>query len=86
VPTNLLSSSLDAYASIISNNQNVVLKRHTYSTIALQIPVLVASIYGMNVPIPFQTSRFAFYLPLGLSPALGLGLAGYFVGKKRLSR
>src|SRR4029077_11022642 len=46
--TNILSSTLDAYASIISNNQSLVLKRLTYVTIALQIPVLVASVYGMN--------------------------------------
>jgi magnesium transporter len=58
--TNILSSSLDAYASIISNNQNVVLKRLTYVTIALQIPILAASIYGMNVPLPFQTSPVAY--------------------------
>jgi magnesium transporter len=50
--TNILSSSLDAFASIISNNQNEVLKRLTTLTIFLSIPVLIASIYGMNVPIP----------------------------------
>ena len=80
--TNILSSSLDAYASIISNNQNVVLKRLTYVTIALQIPVLVASIYGMNVPLPFQKSHYAFYLPVIISLALGLWLGWYYVSKK----
>lgn len=82
--TNILSSSLDAYASIISNNQNVVLKRLTYITIALQIPVLVASVYGMNVPLPFQTSQYAFYLPVLVSLLLGLLLAWYYVSKKHL--
>ncbi|TAD87086.1 MAG: magnesium transporter CorA family protein, partial [Bacteroidetes bacterium] len=66
-----------------SNNQNVVLKRLTYITIALQIPVLVASIYGMNVPLPFQSSHYAFYFPVLVSLALGLLLAWYYVGKKR---
>lgn len=80
--TNILSSTLDAYASIISNNQNVVLKRLTYITIALQIPVLVASIYGMNVPLPFQASHYAFYLPVFISLLLGLWLAWYYVSKK----
>jgi magnesium transporter len=80
--TNILSSTLDAYASIISNNQNVVLKRLTYVTIALQIPVLVASIYGMNVPLPFQNSHFAFYLPVVISLVLGLWLGWYYVRRK----
>lgn len=80
--TNILSSTLDAYASIISNNQNVVLKRLTYVTIALQIPVLVASIYGMNVPLPFQQSHYAFYVPVFISVILGLWLAWYYVSKK----
>ena len=51
--TNILSSTLDAYASIISNNQNLVLKRLATLTILLSIPVLIASIYGMNVPLPY---------------------------------
>lgn len=83
--TNILSSTLDAFASIISNNQNVVLKRLTYVTISLQIPVLVASIYGMNVPLPGQHSPFAFYIPILLSILLGLSLAWYYV-RKRIKR
>lgn len=62
--TNILSSTLDAFASIISNNQNEVLKRLTTLTIFLSIPVLIASIYGMNVPLPFQHSSYAFWLPV----------------------
>ena len=62
--TNILSSSLDAFASIISNNQNEVLKRLTTLTIFLSIPVLIASIYGMNVPLPFQHSPYAFWIPV----------------------
>ncbi len=61
--TNILISSLDAFASIISNNQNEVLKRLTTLTIFLSIPVLIASIYGMNVPLPFQHSPYAFWVP-----------------------
>ena len=62
--TNILSSTLDAFASIISNNQNEVLKRLTTLTIFLSIPVLIASIYGMNVPLPFQHSPYAFWIPV----------------------
>lgn len=65
--TNILLSTLDAFASIISNNQNEVLKRLTTITLFLSIPVLIASIFGMNVPIPFQDSPFAFWIPISIS-------------------
>lgn len=65
--TNILSSTMDAYASIISNNQNAVLKRLSQLTIFLSIPIFIASVYGMNVPLPFQDSHFAFWVPLSLS-------------------
>ena len=64
--TNILSSTLDAFASIISNNQNEVLKRLTTLTMLLSIPVLIASIYGMNVPLPFQESHYAFWIPVSV--------------------
>ena len=76
--TNILSSSLDAFASIISNNQNEVLKRLTTLTIFLSIPVLIASIYGMNVPLPFQHSTFAFWIPVTICFfILGFALYNY---------
>ena len=65
--TTILSSTLDAFASIISNNQNEVLKRLTTLTLFLSIPVLIASIYGMNVPLPFSHSPWAFWLPVSIS-------------------
>jgi len=80
--TNILVSSLDAFASVISNNQNHVMKRLTYITIMLQLPTLVASIYGMNVPIPGQQSSFAFYFPILLSVVLSIMVGIYFMRKK----
>ncbi len=65
--TTILSSTLDAFASIISNNQNEVLKRLTTLTIFLSIPILIASIYGMNVPIPYKDTHYAFWVPVILS-------------------
>jgi magnesium transporter len=65
--TNILSSTLDAFASIISNNQNEVLKRLSTLTILLSVPVLIASIYGMNVPLPFERSHWAFWVPVSIS-------------------
>ena len=80
--TNILSSTLDAFASIISNNQNIVLKRLTSITIILQFPVLIASIYGMNVPIPYQHSAHAFYIPIILALSVSIIMGVYFMKKK----
>jgi len=82
--TNILSSTLDAFASIISNNQNEVLKRLTTLTIFLSVPVLIASIYGMNVPLPFQQSTHAFWIPVLICfLILGFALYNYVTRLKR---
>ena len=82
--TNILSSTLDAFASIISNNQNEVLKRLSTITIFLSLPVLIASIYGMNVPVPYQKSVYAFWVPVSLSIViLGFVIYSYFRRSKR---
>ena len=80
--TTILSSTLDAYASIISNNLNAVLKRLTSITIILSLPALITSIYGMNVELPYIHTRHAFYIPLILSVALSLVISWYFHKKK----
>lgn len=79
---NILSSTLDAYASIIANNQNQVLRKLSVITIVLTFPVLVASIYGMNVPIPYSESPYAFYIPIIISLIISLVIAWYFLRKK----
>jgi magnesium transporter len=81
--TNILSSSLDAFASIISNNQNEVLKRLTTITLFLSIPVLIASIYGMNVPLPFQHSSLAFWVPISISLLILAYVAAKFFSRKK---
>jgi magnesium transporter len=80
--TNILSSTLDAFASIIANNQNEVLRRLSVITIVLSLPVLVASIYGMNVPIPYAKSPFASYIPVFLSLVISLVIGWFFLKKK----
>jgi magnesium transporter len=80
--TNILSSTLDAFASIIANNQNEVLRRLAVITIVLTFPVLVASIYGMNVPIPYKDSPYAFYIPVFLSLVISLVIGWFFLKKK----
>jgi magnesium transporter len=80
--TNILSSTMDAFASIISNNLNNVMKRLTSITIILSLPILVTSIYGMNVEIPYQREPHAFYTPVILSLAISVIIGWYFLKKK----
>jgi magnesium transporter len=80
--TNILTSTLDAFASVISNNLNAVMKRLTSITIILSLPALVAAIYGMNVDIPFMHSPHAFYIPVILSLLVSFLISWYFMKRK----
>ncbi len=80
--TNILSSTLDAFASIIANNQNQVLKRLAVITIVLTFPVLIASIFGMNVKSGFEDSKYAFYIVVFLSLGIALIISWFFFRKK----
>lgn len=63
----ILSGMMNAFASIISNNLNIVMKFLTSITIILALPTMVASFYGMNVDIPFQHIRHPYVIPLSIS-------------------
>lgn len=65
--SDILSGTMDAYASIISNNLNVVMKFLTSITIIIALPTLIASYWGMNVNVPFKESTYGFVFVLGLS-------------------
>jgi len=80
--TNILTSTLDAFASVISNNLNAVMKRLTSITIILSLPALVAAVYGMNVDIPYMHSPHAFYIPVILSLLVSVFISWYFMKKK----
>lgn len=80
--TTILNGTLSTFAGLISNNQNQVLKKLTLITIVLQFPVLISSIYGMNVPIPYQDSPYAFYIPVLLSILLSFFIGIIFIRKK----
>ena len=59
--SDILSGMMDAFASVISNNLNIVMKQLTIITIILMIPTLISSFFGMNVPNSFESSPHAFY-------------------------
>ncbi|WP_409294851.1 magnesium transporter CorA family protein [Peribacillus sp. SCS-26] len=65
--SSILSGMMDAFASIISNNLNIVMKFLTSITIILSFPTMVASFYGMNVALPFEKSPHAFFITMGFA-------------------
>ena len=83
--SNILSGMMDAFASVISNNLNVVMKRLTTISLVLMVPTLLASLYGMNVGLPFGNSRYAFTIIIGISLLLSVatGLLFTKLNKKR---
>jgi magnesium transporter len=82
VAADILANMMDAFASIISNNLNVVMKVLTAVTVVLTPPMLIASLYGMNVALPGQTSPLAFPGLLALCAALS-ALVASFLWRRR---
>ena len=58
----ILSGTMDAFASVISNNLNIVMKVMTAASIILTIPTMVFSFYGMNTPLPMPNAWFPLLL------------------------
>ena len=82
----ILSGTMDAFASVISNNLNIVMKFLATVTIVLSIPTMIASFYGMNVNshgMPFADIPYGFAIVLGLTLLLSLFVA-YIFNKKDL--
>jgi len=58
----LIANAMSAYDSIVSHNLNRVIKTLTSISLLVSVPTLIASIYGMNVGLPFDQDPFAFFL------------------------
>ena len=81
--SHILNSMMEVFASIISNNLNLVMKFLATMTIVLAIPTLVSSMWGMNVPVPFANNPWGFAIVLTV--ALGVsGAAAYLLWKHRM--
>ncbi|RPJ29631.1 MAG: magnesium transporter CorA family protein [Chloroflexi bacterium] len=81
INTEILSSMMDAFASIISNNLNTVMKALAALTIILNLPTVVAAFYGMNVALPGESHPLAFLTVIGI--AVGLTALATFIFYKR---
>lgn len=80
----ILSGTMDAFASVISNNLSIVMKLLTSITIVLAIPTLVASLWGMNVgDLPFASATAGFWPVLGIALA-GAGISALILWKKKM--
>ena len=72
--TDILTSTMDAFGSIIGNNMNIIMKRLTVISLSLMFPTFITGFYGMNVELPFMHKGLAW---LGL---LGICLFSAIVG------
>jgi len=82
--SSILSGTMDAFASIISNNLNIVMKFLASITIVMEVPTIIASLYGMNVrAIPYADSPYAFLIVLIMTIII-TGLVIYALVKRNM--
>ncbi|MEG0803874.1 MAG: magnesium transporter CorA family protein, partial [Pygmaiobacter sp.] len=82
----ILSGMMDAFASVISNNLNIVMKVLAIITVVMAIPTIIFSAYGMNVSsagMPFSSSPFGFLIVVTLSVVLSV-LVSLLFGKMKM--
>ncbi len=81
----ILSGMMDAFASVISNNLNIVMKFLAVMTIVLSVPTIIFAAYGMNVApqgMPFANCPYGFLIIVLLSFVVSIAVAVYFSKKK----
>ncbi len=83
ISRDILSQTMDAFSSVISNNLNISMKVLTVITMILTIPTILASLWGMNVPVPFSQNPYGFWIVLVIS-VLVSGLIGLIMKIKKM--
>ena len=79
----ILNGMTQAFATIISNNLNIVMKFLASITIIIAIPTMIASFYGMNVvDVPLSQTPLAFEIIFGISFMISV-ILGLFMWRKR---
>jgi magnesium transporter len=81
ITSNILSGMMDAFASIISNNLNTVMKFLASITIIVNLPTVFSSFFGMNVDLPFMENPYAFWIILSFSIVVTFSV-GYVFAKR----
>lgn len=82
IAQDILSQMMDAFASIVSNNLNAVMKFLTSVTIIISLPTLIASLYGMNVILPGARDPRAFAWIMAVAVTVSGGLVAVFARKR----
>lgn len=80
----ILSGTMDTYASIISNNLNVVMKTLTVLTLLVDTPAMIAALWGMNTGVPFEHELWGFWVVVGINVLICIALIIVFIKKKML--
>lgn len=63
----IVQGTTEAFASVISNNLNAVMRFLTVMTIVIAVPTFITSLWGINVPVPFERNGFGFWIVIGIS-------------------
>jgi magnesium transporter len=79
-----IRSLRDCSQIIFTNNVNKTIKLLTAFTILLSLPTMVATVYGMNVSLPYQNDPNGFYYVMGLVALLILIAGAIFQRMKWL--
>ena len=82
---NVLNAMTETSAAIISNNQNTIMKTLALMTMALDIPTVIFSAYGMNFQnnwLPLNDKPYAFWYVVLIAAGLSLMVVAYFIRKK----
>ena len=79
----ILSQMADIFSSIISNNQNMVMKFLAAITIIIAVPTVIASFFGMNVPVPMEGNNYGFLIVMIIALVASM-IAAFIFYKKRM--
>ena len=82
VSREILKSTMDAFGSVVNNNQNRIMKFLTAITILFAVPTLFASLWGMNTGVPFQDAMWGFWVASGIAVVATAATAIWMFWKK----
>lgn len=80
--SDILTGTMDAFASVIGNNMNVIMKRLTVISLSLMFPTFVTGFFGMNVLIPGTDSPWAWLFLLGFCILAAL-IGSYIISDRK---
>ncbi len=83
IHSDVMASTMDVMASVISNNLNIVMEFLAAVTIVMAIPTMFASFFGMNVQVPWQDNPFGFLYTVVLAAVLAVTTV-FLLWKKKM--